>query len=396
MGDNAKNLPDRSIAYLLTFNNPDKHGVSHDSIKEVLSKGAMIRYWCMSDEIGAEEHTLHIHLYIYFENSMRFSTLKKRFPSSHIDYPYGTPEQNRDYVFKEGKWLNDPKGDTNLRDTHEEYGVCPIVRPGKRNDLSGLYDLIKEGLTDYEILEKDPNYIKQIERIGKVRKTIIEERIKNEWRDLDVTYVWGVTGSGKTRGIMDEYGYSNVYRVLDYSHPFDAYRGQDVILFEEFRSSLRIEDMLKYLDGYPVELPCRYYNQYARFTKVYICTNIDLRDQYPNMQREEKETWDALLRRIDTVKVYTENNKFDVYDCKQYMKDVRIVLHSPFDEDEENESTLSKGDTPVQVKFDFVTPETHRALCAKYNKFCPFWEVQNMTAAQAEEHIKNLVKLPFT
>ena len=79
---------------------------------------------------------------------------------------------------------------------------------------------------------------------------------------------------------MEKYGYQNVYRVTDYDHPFDSYKGQDVIVFEEFRSSLKIQDMLNYLDGYPCELPCRYNNKLACFTKVYIITNISFNQQY--------------------------------------------------------------------------------------------------------------------
>ena len=86
---------------------------------------------------------------------------------------------------------------------------------------------------------------------------------------------------------MEQYGYSNVFRVTDYEHPFDGYKGQDVIVFEEFRSSLRIGDMLNYLDGYPVELRCRYSNKQACFTKVYIISNISLRDQYRDLQRDQ-------------------------------------------------------------------------------------------------------------
>ena len=101
---------------------------------------------------------------------------------------------------------------------------------------------------------------------------------------------------------MEQYGYSNVYRVTDYAHPFDGYKGQDVLIFEEFRSSLPIKDMLVYLDGYPVALPCRYANKEACFTKVYILTNIPLEKQYCNIQREEPETWDAFCRRIHHVR----------------------------------------------------------------------------------------------
>ena len=48
--------------------------------------------------------------------------------------------------------------------------------------------------------------------------------------------------------------------LTDYEHPFDGYRSTEhsVLVFEEFRSSLRIQDMLNYLDGYPCELKARY------------------------------------------------------------------------------------------------------------------------------------------
>ena len=56
--------------------------------------------------------------------------------------------------------------------------------------------------------------------------------------------------------------------------------------------------MLNYLDGYPCELPCRYNNKLACFTKVYIITNIPFAQQYANIQTESKETWRAFCRRI--------------------------------------------------------------------------------------------------
>ena len=56
------------------------------------------------------------------------------------------------------------------------------------------------------------------------------------------------------------------------------------MLFEEFRSSLPIQDMLKYLEGYPLMLPCRYNNKAACYTKVFLISNIPLASQYPNVQ----------------------------------------------------------------------------------------------------------------
>ena len=100
---------------------------------------------------------------------------------------------------------------------------------------------------------------------------------------------------------MEDYGYDKVFRVTNYEHPFDSYKSEDVIVFEEFRSSLKIEDMLNYLDGYPLRLPCRYADKVACYTKVYIITNIPLEEQYPSVQQNHPETWAAFLRRINYI-----------------------------------------------------------------------------------------------
>ena len=117
-----------------------------------------------------------------------------------------------------------------------------------------------------------------------------------------ITYIYGTTEKGKTRYVMEKYGYKNVYRVTKSDHTaFDRYKGQDVIIFEEFRSSFKIEDMLNYLDGYPLMLPSRYNDKEAAYTKVFITTNWPLSEQYKNMQTLHPSTWAAFLRRIGTV-----------------------------------------------------------------------------------------------
>ena len=110
---------------------------------------------------------------------------------------------------------------------------------------------------------------------------------------------------------MEKYGYENVYRVTDYEHPFDGYKGQDVIVFEEFRSCIKIGDMLDYLDIYPLTLPCRYNNKIACFTKIFIISNIPLEQQYPEIQREQPRTWVAFLRRIRYIHEMTQNDSLE-------------------------------------------------------------------------------------
>lgn len=309
-------VPDKqSRKWQLTINNPLQKALSHDAIKELLSQLKPIQYYCISDEIASTHHT---HIYIYCMSPMRFSTLKNKFPTAHIELARGSSIQNRDYVFKEGKWEHDKKRGTNLPDTHEEYGELPIERQGARNDLADLYDLIKQGATDYEILDANPEYFNQIDRMEKVRQTIYQDIYKNEFRKLDVTYIWGNTGSGKTRSVMEQFGYSNVYRITNYAHPFDLYKGQPTIIFEEFRSSLPLADMLNYLDGYPLVLPCRYNDRVACYTNVFIISNIDLRLQYISVQHAERESWLAFLRRIHKVKAF-QNGTETTYSTDEYL-----------------------------------------------------------------------------
>ncbi len=308
----------QSRKWLLTINNPADKGYTHEYIKEQLAKIKACVYWCMSDEVGLMGGTFHTHIYIACKTVVRFSSLQKKFEGAHFDVARGTSDQNRDYVYKTGKWSNTEKEDTNIPESHEEWGEIPVERQGKRNDIDDLVDMIKQGMTDYEILESNPQYMMCMDKVERCRQTYLEEKYKDTWRDLHVTYIYGETGSGKTRSVMEKYGYSKVFRVTDYEHPFDGYKGQDIICFEEFRSNIRIDDMLKYLDGYPVELRCRYANKHACFTKVYIISNIPLHDQYRGIQREEYESWLAFLRRIHEVQVF-KGGKVHVGTTHDYM-----------------------------------------------------------------------------
>ena len=288
----------KSRKYQLTFNNPLDHGFTHEIIKTTLASFPGMQYWCMCNEIG-EQGTPHTHLYLYSPNAILFSTLQQRFMGAHIEAAKGSHRENRDYIREEGRWLDDAKHETNLPETFEESGALPIERDMRELVSSEILSLIQSGSSNAEILVQYPSAMNRLQHIEAARQTLLEECYSNQWRDLEVTYLWGKTGVGKTRSIMEKYGYSRVYRVTNYDHPFDDYKGQDVIHFEEFRSSLPIQDMLKYLDGYPLMLPCRYNNKAACFTKVYLVSNIPLSAQYPNVQVSEPETYRAFCRRIN-------------------------------------------------------------------------------------------------
>jgi hypothetical protein len=140
---------------------------------------------------------------------------------------------------------------------------------GKRKDLEVMYEMVKDGATNEEIRERFTNsYLKYFRNVEYVRQQIKYEEFLEVFRDLEVTYIYGSPGTGKSKYVIDTHGYRNVYRITDKKHPFDMYEGQDVIVFEEFRSSFMFDEMLNYLDGYPLILPARYNQKVACYTKV--------------------------------------------------------------------------------------------------------------------------------
>ncbi|NLW77853.1 MAG: hypothetical protein GXY32_00360 [Ruminococcaceae bacterium] len=208
-------------------------------------------------EIGLKEETPHYHLYIALKNSVYGRSVAELLGNSHVEKRLGTPEQARDYVFKTGKWAGDPKEDTRIEGKQYQYGKLPAGR-GARSDLHLLKKMLLNGKSNAEIYEESAEYMRYSSSLDRIRQDLMMNKFRTTWRDLRVTYIFGATGTGKTRGVMEEYGYDKVYRVTDYNHPFDSYSGQDVIVFEEFRSGnkhIKISDMLNYLDGYPVALP---------------------------------------------------------------------------------------------------------------------------------------------
>lgn len=312
--------------YNITINNPDDF--PHDIIKEIISNSfKSILYFCMADEQG---QTLHTHLYMHFSGGVRFSTIKKRFPTAHIEVAKGTAQQNRDYIAKEGKWANDEeKAETIVPDTFYEWGEMPVDRSGHWSVETEIIDRIQDGASNAEILMEFPHFFRAMRDVEYVRQSLRNDEYRDKWRDLETVYIFGETGTGKTRSVMDGHGYSNVYAVNNYKHPFDLYAGEAVMLFDEFNSGFRIQDMNNYLDGYPIALPARYNNKQACYDKVFIVSNLDLCEQYRQERLYQNSVWQAFIRRIHKVIHFMPDGSRKEYETQDYLSNVGQYIELP-------------------------------------------------------------------
>lgn len=296
----------QSKRWLLVINNPQDCGLDHERLKEILSLFHPL-YYCMADEI-ANTGTYHTHIYLFTHSPVRFSTLKNRLPTAHMEKAYGSSRENRDYITKSGKWADTDKAETSVAGTFFEFGELPTEAEEKSPVMHQLLQSVKEGMTNTEIIEQTPSMAFHIRDIDVLRQTLLAERYAVENRKVEVTYLYGSTGAGKTWGIFERHDPRSIYRVTNYRTArgvfFDGYHGQDVLVFEEFHSQIPVEDMLNYLDIYPLSLPARYSDRVACYTKVYFTSNIPLEEQYQDIQRYQLETWRAFLRRVQNVIEY--------------------------------------------------------------------------------------------
>ena len=297
----------QSRKWMITINNPQTCELDQDRIIEQLQ---LFRpdYFCMADEI-ATTGTYHTHIYLYSHSPMRFSTVKRRFPTAHIEKVNGTAQENRDYIRKEGKWAATAKVETRVEGTFVEFGEMPSAAEENAPKMYQLLQDVTDGFTTPDIIRANPGFAFKSREIDTLRETIQSERFKSENRDVKTYYLYGDTGTGKTRGIFARHRAEDICRITDYGTKsgglrFDAYHGQSVLVFEEFHSQIPIQSMLSYLDRYPLMLPARYNDRVACYTTVYITSNIPLKQQYADIQRNKLETWRAFLRRIHTVYEY--------------------------------------------------------------------------------------------
>lgn len=301
MGNNTQ-----SRKWALVINNPQEAGLDHSTIADILQRSSPA-YYCMADEI-AKTGTYHTHIFLLAPSPIRFSTLKSRFATAHIEKAYGSAADNRAYILKEGKWAETDKAETSVEGTFEEWGELPPERAEKYPEMFRLIQAIREGKTTTEIIDGTPGLAFRIRDIDLLRQTLVAEKYSTENRKLDVCYLYGASGAGKTHSIYELHDPRNIYRVTNYRAAkgisFDGYNGQDVLVFEEFSSKIPIEELLNYLDIYPLYLPARYNDRVACYTKVYITSNLPLEAQYIDIQRYKPETWKAFLRRIHTVIEY--------------------------------------------------------------------------------------------
>lgn len=200
----------------------------------------------------------------------------------HLDFMRGRWDQ-QDYCLKEGR---------------EQIRLEDNSRQGQRTDLKRFYDDINRGLDEHDIASKNLRAYCQYQKAYKRLCFIRDKKLTRTFRTVKTVVMWGVGGKGKTRKAYEEGAF-----LWNPCSPewWDGYSGEKIICIDEFWGQIPITRLNALLDGYQCRLPMKGGFYWAMWDKVYITSNIDPKDWYPNVPEKVKK---ALMRRINKVIEY--------------------------------------------------------------------------------------------
>lgn len=268
------------------------------SLRRIFEKNN-VTYGCWGRERGGATEKEHWHIYMRFEhkrNSSSVCNYFKRFCGKNIwcCKPVGKEIQIRDYAWCQGEHTDKAPRNISFGEFQtENFQPDWTEHQGKRTDIEGIRDAIKEGKDEAWIADNYPgDFLRMHGGISKM-KALLGPKSPNR-RQVEVILLWGPSDTGKTHRIMNSF--PELFMVEPGRSPFDSYNGETTIFFDEWiDAQYPITKMNKFLDVWRCPIDCRYNNKFAAWTRVVICANSPPTNYYGN---EPPMLQEAFRRRI--------------------------------------------------------------------------------------------------
>lgn len=245
------------------------------------------KYWCFGKEVG-ESGTPHLQGYLEFQNNtkLRISAVQTRIQAIGLNgyailIAKGTGQQNITYCSKDGDFF--------------EGGVRPSGQ-GKRTDLDVVCEEISNGATMQELIEKFPS---QVCKFRNGLEFLINAKNPRRFFKTEVWWLWGPTGSGKSRWAWDQC--PDAYMKCSTHKWWSGYIGQESVILDDYRpcKEMPFNFILNLFDRYPLSVETK--GGMVEFTakKIFVTSPYSPEVMCQHLEWLGTEMKDQLIRRID-------------------------------------------------------------------------------------------------
>lgn len=271
--------------------------------KEPLFDKDIMKYLCYSPEVTPTTNRHHWQGYFYLHDGKTMSAATKVFKDRKISVKFclGSPEENRiycgaeDYTFKDKTKLKNP--------LFKEFGKIPSQ--GERIDLKKIKNEIMNGKSVDEIAEENAYAYHQYGRtLEKLETIYLKKNFRTEMTKC--IWYWGRTGVGKSHKAFENYSDKTHYlHELNDKGWWDDYRGQETVIFNEFRGEIKYNDLLELVDKWPKKVPRRGCKPIHFTSKLIIITSpMPPEECYLANYTSTKDNIEQLLRRIEVIHLH--------------------------------------------------------------------------------------------
>lgn len=284
----------KSRAFQLTLNQTELY----NDIKEYLINLKLFRYIISCKEKAPTTGHEHIHIYIYLKSPTKLSI--KKLKGAHIEICKGTPQQNIDYITKDGNIL-------------DEIGDRP-KQGGKNYNYDDIMNTTEEDIMNNEELTTiEKKTVLNIKKdLEKTKGQDVDDFLNNDskYDYLKVYYIYGKSGTGKTqkaKEIIKKYrdeheGEKITIDKVKHVNNFwtGTHKHTTIGFYDEFRPShMKASEFLNFID-YNKNIMNIKGGEMINEYKLIIITSIlsPYNEIYTNMEREEKKQW---IRRMEII-----------------------------------------------------------------------------------------------
>lgn len=242
-------------------------------------------YLLAGQEVAPTTGHKHAHVYVQYERSKRLSL--KKIEGAHLEYARGSAQQNIEYIKKEDTEIVAEEGAPKLKGG---YSIAQVkaMKPAEREQLPLCYYNIVQKIADSEAKEI---------------------AVDDYHKEVEVYYLWGESGAGKTRGAIKMLKDKNIKTFNEIKCVDGFWHGVSdsagAALYDDFRyTHMSASEFINFIDYNRHTFNVKGGSVRNNYSLIIITSIQSPEDLYPSLCAKDEEPKRQWMRRFKSIIKY--------------------------------------------------------------------------------------------